>query len=551
MPNRPRTRRSAHWLLTGLMIGMVALAARAQVRCAVPLSFAPVSAPNLVGWGKFPPFSLPESFTAIYGGVRLAGDLNGPATHGFGRLVQPQAGETVGRTGRALEYAGFAYGLNQPWEALESPWGNDLARYRQKWDGWLREAAGGQTNAAGQYVLPADVLMVDIERQIDTDAGILRLKSNAATPAAYRALPDADFIRTYKRDMTALYAYGLRCLRLRADLSQTRLSTYSDVPIRNTYLNVVANTWTDWTTNLNRLSYLVKDSTGTRLGGPFYEQLDFLAPSAYYYYNYTSDRPNPLAGDYLAYLLFQIEANRAWSEQAGSRKPVVPFVWMRFHDCCGSYPQFIQPQMAEATAIFPLLAGARGLWFWDELSLATSRQDVHAAYEYFIHGQYRLSQFGELFRGPYELVAETNARDLMNAQQPVWRGVVATNKLLVAAQNPYATDGQITTVPIRYQNWSGTITLTGREVALCQYDLTVLATDPAFLPDLRVFPNPARHQVTVETNRPADVSLLDAQGRFLRHFVNISGPLLIDISALPAGLYLIRAGGVTKQLVIY
>ncbi len=346
--------------------------------------------------------------------------------------------------------------------------------------------------------------------------------------------------------MVALYAYGLRYLRERADLSQVRVSTYSDVPVRNTYLNVVANTWADWTTNPTRLSYLSKDGSGTSVGGYFYEQLDFLAPSVYYYYNYDPIRPNPLAGDYLAYTLFQIEANRAWST-----KPVIPFVWMRFHDCCGSYPAFIQPQMAEATAIFPFFAGAKGLWLWENLSLATTRQDVHAAYEHFIHGLYRLSQFNSQFQGAYELVADKTARDLMNDRQPVWRGVFSDNKLLVAAHNPYATDDQPTTVAIRYKNWQGSLTLTGREVALCQYDLSLLATELPTLPDLRLYPNPTRQQVTVETSQRADITLLDAQGRLINQFVNISAPLVIDVSTLPAGLYLVRTGGVSKQLVIF
>ncbi|MEZ0486960.1 T9SS type A sorting domain-containing protein [Fibrella aquatica] len=529
----------------GIDISGMTVPALAQERCAERLPFTPVTQPNRVEWSKFPAFTLPDAFTIIYGGARLTGDANAPLAHGFNRLVRPVAGENPGRSQRVLEYAGFAYGLNQPWETLESPWGNDLALYRAKWDGWLREQSGGQTNAAGQFILPADILMVDIERQIDTDAGILRLKTNTATPAQYRALADADFIRTYKNDLVALYAYGLQYLRQRADLSEIRVSTYSDVPVRNTYVNVVANSWTDWTTNANRLSYLTKDNNGTTLGGAFYDQLDFLSPSVYYYYNYDAVRPSPLAGDYLAYTLFQIETNRAWSS-----KPVIPFVWMRFHDCCGNYPTFIQPQMAEATAIFPFFAGAKGLWFWDELSLSTTRQDVHAAYEHFVHGLYRLSQFNSQFQDAYELVAETNARDLMNDQKPVWRGIFSDNKLLVAAHNPYATDNQQTVVPIRYKSWQGSLTLTGREVALCQYDLTLLATEPTALPDLRLYPNPARQQVTVETSQRTDVTLIDAKGRIIRQFVNISAPLVIDTSTLPPGLYLIRSGGVSKQLII-
>lgn len=497
-------------------------------------------------WNKFPAFSLPDSFTLIYGGPRLTGDTNGPLTHGFTHLTQPRPEENTQPRQRALDYSGFVYGLNQPWETLQSPWGNDLALYRSKWTDWLREQSAGQTTAAGQFVLPAEVLMVDIERVLDTDAAILRLKANPAVPASYRNLADADFLRQYKKDMTALYATGLQFLREKADLSRTKLGTYSDVPIRNAYANVVANSWTDWTTNPTRLSFLTSDSTGQRVGGPFYSQLDFLAPSSYYYYDY----PNPLAPDFLAYSLFQVEANRAWSGRAAVSKPVLPFVWMRFHECCGNGPNFIPATMAEATAIFPFFSGAKGLWFWDNLSLATTRQDVHVAYEHFIHGLYRLSQFKQQFGGTYDLVIETPARDLMDARKPVWRGVFNQNTLLVAAHNPYAADGQTTTIPIAYKSWQGSITLTGREIALCQYDLSLLATETPALPDLKIYPNPARQYLTIEPAQPSQVQLIDLQGRVLQTIPNISGPLRLDISTLPAGLYLIRNGGVSKQILI-
>lgn len=517
-----------------------------QTRCADPLVFTPVNVPSRVEWSKFPAFSLPAAFTVIYGAPRFSGDENGPLSHGFNRVRIGKAGEAIGAQQRVLEWSGFAYGLNQPWETLESPWGNDLAAYRTRWEAWLREQSGGQTNAAGQFVLPTDLLMVDIERQIDTDVGILALKANAAIPAQYRALSDAEFVQAYKRDMRALYAEGLSYLRQRADLSRTLLGTYSDTPVRNTYLNVVANSWTDWTTNPARVSYLTKDSGGQRVGGAFYDQLSFLGPSAYYYYDYGDPaRPNPLAGDFLAYMLFQIEANRAWST-----KPVIPFVWLRFHNGFNDYPKQIPGHMAEATAIFPFLAGAKGLWLWDEQGLAERQQDVLVAYDRFIYGLYRLSQFNDSFRGSYELVAETNARDLMNDRKPVWRGVFADNKLLVAAHNPYASDNQQTVVPIRYKTWQGSLTLTGREVALCQYDLSLLATEPA-LPTLRVYPNPASRQLTVESPAAGEVALIDVRGRILRQFVlTASAPLVIDTTELSAGLYLIRANGVTKQVVI-
>ena len=105
-------------------------------------------------------------------------------------------------------------------------------------------------------------------------------------------------------------------------------------------------------------------------------------------------------------------------------------------------------------------------------------------------------------------------------------------------------------IPVSYKSWRGSITLTGREIALCQYDLNLLTTETPALPDLKLYPNPAQHQLTIETKQPGPVQLIDLQGRVLHQIPNISGLLRLDTSALPAGLYLIRSGGVTKQLII-
>eukprot|EP01098_Paradermamoeba_levis_P005141 TRINITY_DN2184_c0_g1_i1.p1 TRINITY_DN2184_c0_g1~~TRINITY_DN2184_c0_g1_i1.p1 ORF type:complete len:313 (-),score=-38.69 TRINITY_DN2184_c0_g1_i1:133-1071(-) len=205
---------------------------------------------------------------------------------------------------------------------------------------------------AGLYVLPLNRLSLDIERFQETDTRILRIKTDTRVPESYRNLSDADFVAAYKKAMRNLYAEGLRYVRQHADLAGIRVSSYADTPVLNTYLNVPTFTWADWTKNLSRTNYLVQDSLGRGIGGPYYEQLDALSPSAYYYYDY----PNPLAKDYLAYLLFQVEVNRAWST-----KPVVPWIWLRYHDSSGSFPNFIQPFMAEATANFSVLFGSG--WF--------------------------------------------------------------------------------------------------------------------------------------------------------------------------------------------
>lgn len=505
--------------------------------CSDRLNFQPATTPNAIGWQKFPEFRLP--FPVVYGGPRLNEPALEPLRHGFSHLtvVRPDEGPQMTPARQAIEFYGLAYGLNQPWETLESPWGNDLNAYRAKWDQWLRDHSAGQ-NAAGKWVPGFTVLMVDIERVLETDAQILRLKTNTQTPADLRQLPDAQFLERYKRDMTTLYADAVRYLRERADFSNVRVTSYSDVPIRNTYLNVVGNTWQDWSTNVARTSFLFRDPATGQPGGPFAEQLDFLQPSGYYYYDY----PSPLAPDYLAYLLFQVEANRAWSQ-----KPVWPIVWMRYHDCCGSHPKFIQPFMAEATAIFPFFSGARGLWLWEVPNFRDAERPM-AAYEHFIHGLYRLSKFSEMFEGTYELVIATPARDLMDKHLPVWRGVFKANKLLIAAQNPYAADGAQTTVEVSYKNWSTTITLTGREVYLCQYDLSLTGLEPAPLSGLTISPNPALTKTTLTFNAlgsgTVDVQLLDVTGRLVKQQSLQTSPgrmrLDLDTASLPAGLYIVR-----------
>ncbi len=512
--------------------------------------FTPVSQPNQIEWSKFPDFSLP--FPVIYGGPRFSDSQASPLRHGFSHLVDikdSEYGSFVQPKQRAVVYYGVATGLNQPWETIESPWANDLTAYRAKWDSFLSGIAGGQKNAAGLYILPINRLALDVERILETDARILRIKADNRVPETYRKLSDTDFVAAYKKAIRNLYAEGLRYIRQHADLTGISVSSYADTPVLNTYLNVPTFTWADWTTNLSRTNYLVQDSTGRGIGGPYYDQLDALSPSAYYYYDY----PNPLAKDYLAYLLFQVEVNRAWSN-----KPVVPWVWLRYHDSSSSYPNFIQPFMAEATAIFPFFSGAAGLWLWDNPTLAPTRTDNYAAYEHFTHGLYRLSRFADMFQGSYELVIETPARDLMEKQLPVWRGVAKANQILIAAQNPYAADGAKTSLTVRYKSWQQTIELTGREVYLCRFDMgTVTATEPAFA-DVNVFPNPAQTTLNVTFGQLPTVSteliLSNTTGQtVVRKVVNGVNQLL-NVANLPAGLYILRiqneTGSQTKKIVI-
>ncbi len=535
-------------LLILLVVAVLTRPALAQQTCADRLLFTPVNQPNRIEWSKFPDFSLP--FPIIYSGPRF-GDTSGqPLRHGFSYLQTVTNGEFVPPRQRTVTYYGVAYGLNQPWEILESPWANDLIAYRAKWDRWLLDLAGGQRNAAGKYVVQVSRITLDIERIAETDVRILRLKTDNTVPAQYRSLSDASFISAYKRAIRNLYAEAASYIRQHTDLTNVVISSYADTPILNTYLNVPTFSWADWSTNLSRVNYLVKDSTESRVGGPYYDQLDALSPSAYYYYDY----PNPLAKDYLAYLLFQVEANRAWSS-----KPVIPWVWLRYHNTSSTPFRFIQPFMAEATAIFPFFSGAAGLWLWEDPTLETTRTDNQAAYEHFTHGLYRLSRFADQFQGPYELVIETPARDLMDRQLPVWRGVVKNNTILIAAQNPYADEGAKTELVVRYKNnWQRTVELTGREVFLCRFDMGAVTAAEPVAPPAQVYPNPATSQLIVSLGQTptasTELTLQDMAGRVVIRQPAKAALATLNVAGLPAGLYLLRittpGGSQTKKIVL-
>ena len=69
---------------------------------------------------------------------------------------------------------------------------------------------------------------------------------------------------------------------------------------------------------------------------------------------------------------------------------------------------------------------------------------------------------------------------------------------------------------------------------------------------INVYPNPASTTVTIETDRPASLTLTDATGRECGRWKVESGKNTIDISSLPAGVYFVRLAGTNnvRKLII-
>jgi len=506
----------------------------------------PVTSNNTIEWSKFPEFTLP--FKLIYSGTRFGDTQSQPLKHGFSHIAAYSGSEpgSLPVKNRAVLWYGVATSSgDQPWanNTLRSPWGNDTVAYRNYWDNYSRS------------MLQADIVCLDIERMQREDRDILALKTNNQIPQQYRNLSDNDFLATYKKDIRWWYTEPINRLKSNGTNPAAQITAYSDVPVRNTWLNIISNTWQDWTTNLARTNYLNQDNSG-KIGGSYYNGFDFIAPSPYYYYGFDS----PFGKDYLSYLLFHIEVNRAWSN-----KPVVPFVWLRIHDSYDPNTPMITPFMAEATAIFPFFSGASGLWLWENPFFPGDRQENYTAYERFIYGLYRLSEFKDMFEGTHELVIPQSARDNMVLQNTIWRGVVKGSNIVIAAHNPYAADNAETVVNVSYQKWYKTITLKGKEIFLCKFDLndTVSSTAP-FLSDVFVYSNPVQFDLNVVLSgingmTDVDFSLVNTKGQIVleKKMKSFAGETkdLITLPKLTSGIYFARFSSkdkiITKKVIVF
>ncbi len=169
--------------------------------------------------------------------------------------------------------------------------------------------------------------------------------------------------------------------------------------------------------------------------------------------------------------------------------------------------------------------------------------------------------FSYYFLGyPLRVIAQP-ARDLMETTLPVWRGVVKNNRILIAAQNPHAGDGQQTRLTVAYGNWKRVITLTGKEIFLCDFDLDEAKSG---IDSLTVSPNPARTDLNVTLSVSGkegniDFTLYDIRGARVVNgsFVAAAGTAgyHLTLPRLPAGLYIARftseRNSLSRKVIIY
>lgn len=443
--------------------------------------FKPSLAGKGVNWFQFPEFTLP--FKVVYGGASSFANSNFMFKRGFTHFSNPNDLTKLPIKNRAFIYYGVAFTNPnlQPWALLKSPWNNDMKVYQAHWD---REIMRMKVETSGNTTIDTDILVFDIERQIKSEDSILVLKSLPSTSQDLKNLSNTGFIDQYKKQLQDLYFNSVDYTLKNGKINSPFISSYADTPILNTFTNIQGKSWQDWKINKGVINFLTFDFANNKVGGKFYDSQTILTPSAYFYFDY----PHPFASEYLSYLLFQCEANRAWSN-----KDLLLYVWLKY-----SYtPEFvhknIRPWMAEACGVFPFFAGAKGIWLWEQTGIVKNEDNL-SNYEYFTKGLYRVSQFKEMFEGDYKLIEAFSAREYNENKLPIWRGIQNGKKILVAAQNPYAkSESEEVILVMNYGSWSKTIKLKGYEVFMCKYDFDLnLSVEPEInIVDFHVFPNPS------------------------------------------------------------
>ena len=485
---------------------------------------------GVINWKQFPAFSLP--FKVVYTGPRFNDSLQLPLKHGFSHLANFTPYDVnLPRNNRAILWGGTASLQGQPWYEIESPWGNDLVKYQEKWRREVREFADIFSDSQGKALPNLDILMLDIEREIPSDVAIRFLKSDTTLPKQYQKLSDIDFIERYKKDLSKIYAEPIKYLKTNGIPVSTQFASYSDAPIKNAEFPL-NYTWQDWQTSDKVLNYYMVDSISKKVGGEFYNQNNFLAPSAYFCYEYGSikDYPN------IAYQLFQVEANLA-----RSKKDVMLFEWLSYNKCQANstygYDQPIKKHLIEAQAIMPFFSGAKGVWLWE----GPINPDTlnYSRYETYINSLYRLSQFGDFFTGDYRLIIPKSAYQHFQDHDPIWRGVLKGNEILIAAINEFAKENEPTDLEVSYGGWNQKIQLNGKETFLCKFQI----------PDLQnnylLYPNPNKGSFTFEyfgdNLLSGNLKIVDFLGRevFIQSFNGTTRKQACDLK-LASGSYFLQ-----------
>ncbi len=508
-----------------LLISQSALSQVFQEECN-PKNFQVDTFGQEINWEQFPDFKLP--FTVVYHGKITYDSLLHQFDKGFSHIAGPTKAykDTVFPEQRVYTWTGIAKAdgwaeeNNQPWFLIKSPWNNDIEGYKQKWMDRFNYISENWYKYNPQEGPKFDIVIADLEWAIHKNNEILSLKKyKNLIPTNYHKTSDEIFLRSYKNDMTKLYGQTLQFVADSLN-NEIILSSYNETPIRRNWHLIDDYTWEEWSSDSSLVDYLMHSKKGF-MNSIFYKKHNIIAPSIYNFYNVDSSFSGR---KYLAYNLFTIEANQAWSQ-----KEQLVYVWLNYHPYSSNLEP-IKPWMAEATAIFPFMAGVKGVYPWLPESYKT--------YEYFIYGLYRLSKHSHMFNGKETYIKPEPAYNSFINETPIWRGVVNNNKILIAAQNPFANAFDTTLISVVYKNSYKTIGLLGNETFLCEFNINDFKKIDN---SISLIPNPAKNLILIEgIHKNCNLSIFDINGKIVIQEKAVNIPMYIDISYLKTGTYILK-----------
>lgn len=340
------------------------------------------------------------------------------------------------------------------WSTVQSPFVDDINQYPKRWDNRLNYYKKTYYNPNDRNDI--GLMILDIESKQNNEQ---LEKEPPFRPGGTRNKSAA--ITEYKTAMEKLYRYPLEFARSNHSY-YNKWSSYSDVPVERNWWGIPSKSWREWTTNPSHLNYITHDvKGGSSVETSFSRQLDFYSVSIYFFYNPKYSNPNT-ANQYLAYLLFQLEANQAWSKN----KPIYLYFTFKYQGA-KERNTLIDEDMVRNSVIFAFMSGADGMILYDDIRKATNDPNYHALIKTFIESISSLNKYRNYFVDKQvSFYKPENARDLFVDSKPVIRGIEKGGKLLLAATNPFAKFNEQTNLTVTYKGKIITIQLKGKETYL-------------------------------------------------------------------------------------
>lgn len=342
---------------------------------------------------------------------------------------------------------------NGKWASERSPFVNDTQQYPKRWNNRLNYYKERYYNYSDKNKF--GMMVLDIEARKSSK----ELEKNPPYRRG-QAQSKSEAIDDYKTAMERLYRAPLEFAKSNHAYYEN-WSSYDDIPIERTWWNIPNMTWKQWISNPSNLNYITNQTIrGKTYETDFAKNLDFYSIGIYYFYSSRYASSN-IANQYLAYLLFHLEANQEWTN-----KPIYIYHYFKYQGE-KDYGTLIDETMVRNSVIFAFMSGAEGMVLYDDSRKPTNDSRYHQLIKTYIKSVSSLDKYRSYFTGKNVVFFRPdNPRDLFVERKPVIRGIEKNGKLLLAATNPFAKEKEITNLSVTYKGKMIKLQLKGKETYL-------------------------------------------------------------------------------------